>query len=129
MRVCSVCVHVWCVCVCVCVQKIEQRVSKKYFVLQFIHSVVYWCIPLRLSRYDTILLLDHQYASLSLSLLQFYHLWEEALGPYGYSWLDQTTYTDIRTLHMEIHMYNSSTLDPASKTAHFSDDDEWRKSH
>ena len=60
-------------------------------------------------------------------MLQYYHLSEEALGPYGYSW-KEGSYTEVTLLHMEVLQFNSSSIHPASKTAHFSDNAHWGKS-
>ena len=57
-------------------------------------------------------------------ILQFHNLGYEALGPYGYQWEDNKYY-EIPVVHLDVLKFINGTIEPASKTAHFSKEDHW----
>ena len=62
---------------------------------------------------------------ISYFIPQFYYVWHDALGPYGYEWVDET-FVDIPVMQMNV-LFRNGTVDPSRKVAHFSDDDYWGK--
>jgi mucolipin 3 len=103
--------------------------NHKTFVHLFIENpadpTMYEPIPTPISTLYTV---DQLYSQINFTTHRYYHLWEEALGQYGYSWLDGgNPFTDLNVLHMEVLQFDDSSIDPATKTAHFSHEEHWHQ--
>ena len=62
---------------------------------------------------------------ISLSLIQYHNLEYEALGPYGHQWITEGQIVPIVVLNMDVLKFDNGSIDPAMKTALFSNEDHW----
>ena len=68
----------------------------------------------------------HTHTIMVATSLQYYNLWSEALGPYGYAWLDSSeSYTDIPVIKLEVLKFANGSIHPARRSYHFSSDHHW----